>query len=404
MLDIRRARWLARAIDTTAFGGNEQTYRRGERCAASRRRIAGYLELRGLEAVALTSPASVAWVTGGFGPPVDRGSAAADVWAVVSRSEATLVTTVVEQDRLLEDYDPARHGFGLVAVDWHDPSAMARACAEIAGVEQGALASDGRAELGPDVGADLVELRLPLCAAEQVELRGLGAVAATALGEALRAWRPGRSTDREIQAAIACRLEAAGADSPVLIVGGDERVRRLRHPVATGARANELVMAVVVARRLGLHVAATRYAATAVAARGLRPVLARVEQVDDAVLAATVPGARYVEVLAKLDEAYERAGARGAWRDHYQGGPIGFAQREFEIAPGGPYGPYGLTEVKVGNAIAWNPSLGGGGKCEDTYLVEEGRLSRVTVQQGWPTSTAGSASPLAERPGVLVVD
>lgn len=389
---------------TTAFGDTEHQERQAERAAEARRRIAGYLERRGLAALALTSPASVAWVTGGFGPPVDRSAAWADVWAVVSRSEATLVTTEVERERVLADYDPESQGFGLVAVEWFDPSALPRACAELAGVEPAELASDGHGCLGPDVGADLVELRMPLCPAEQLDLRELGELAASALGEALREWHPGKHTDREVQAEIAFRLEAQGADAPVLIVGGDERVRRLRHPVAVGARVEELLMAVVVARRAGLHVAATRFAAVRSAERALRPVLARVCEVEDAVLSATVPGTTYAQVTAELARAYERAGAPGAWREHYQGGPIGFAQREFEIAPGGPHGPYGAVEVRPGDAVAWNPSLAGGAKREDTYLVEEGALSPVTVQPGWPAVPAGPGSPLADRPGVLVVD
>ncbi len=331
---------------------------------------------------------------------MDRGAPSADAWAVVTESSATLVTTVVERDRVLTDYDPARHGFGLVAVDWHDPAALPAGCAEVAGLAPGALASDGHPALGPDVGPEVVGLRLALGAGEEAELRELGALAAGALGDALAAWRPGQSTDREIQGHVAGMLERSGADSPVLIVGADDRVRRLRHPVAVGEVAHELVMAVVVARRLGLHVAVTRFAATRAAADGLRRSFEGVEAIEDAVLAATVPGATYVDVVRALGDAYARAGAPGAWREHYQGGPIGFAQREFEIAPDGPYGPYGTTVVGWGNAVAWNPSLAGGAKCEDTYLVGTDGLERVTEQEGWPTR---AGSPVGTRPAMLVV-
>ena len=366
--------------------------------------MADYLSRRGLAALVLTSPAAVAWVTGGFGPPIDRGASSADAWAVMAPSGATLVTTVVERERVLQDYAPDAHGFDLLAVDWHDPDAFPRACGEIAGVAPSTLASDGHPLLGPDCAADLVELRLALSREEQADMRELGALAAHALGDALRSWRPGTGTDRDIQAAIAQRLEAGGADAPVLIVGGDERVRRLRHPVAVGAVPRELVMAVVVARRAGLHVAATRFATTPAAHEDLYTLHERVQRIDDAVLGASVPGARYSDVMAVLDAAYARQGARGAWREHYQGGPIGFAQREFEVAPGGPFGPFGATCVATGHAVAWNPSLSGGAKCEDTYLVDASGLSLVTEDENWPSVPAAPESPLEKRCAPLIVD
>src|SRR5947207_432923 len=97
-------------------------------------------------------------------------------------------------------------------------------------------------------------------------LRGLvlaaeGEVAwlAEALDQALSAWSPGER-DWDSQARVAAALEGSGADAPFLIVGGDDRVRRYRHPMAAGAPVRHLAMAVVVARRGGLHAAATRFA------------------------------------------------------------------------------------------------------------------------------------------------
>ena len=53
-----------------------------------------------------------------------------------------------------------------------------------------------------------------------------------------------------------------------------------------------------------------------------------------AVLAASRPGHSYGDALTALDRGYAAEGAAGGWAGHYQGGPIGYAQREFEIAPG----------------------------------------------------------------------
>ena len=40
-----------------------------------------------------------------------------------------------------------------------------------------------------------------------------------------------------------------------------------------------------------------------------------------------------VDALRALDSAYAETGQPGAWAEHYQGGPVGYRQREFEIVP-----------------------------------------------------------------------
>ena len=54
---------------------------------------------------------------------------------------------------------------------------------------------------------------------------------------------------------------------------------------------------------------------------------------------------------------------------HYQGGPIGYGQREFEIAPARQPARWWGEQIAADIAVAWNPSLPGGAKDEDTYLT-----------------------------------
>ena len=48
--------------------------------------------------------------------------------------------------------------------------------------------------------------------------------------------------------------------------------------------------------------------------------------------------------------------------------------------------------IEPGHAVAWNPSLPGGAKAEDTYLVHADGLERVTTGPGWPAERAATAS------------
>ena len=373
----------------------EATRDRLERWLATREDVAG---------VVLTGPPAVAWATGAVAPPVDRTAQSDLVWVVTAPAGAALVTTEVEADRVREEYQPGRHGFtDLVAVPWYDPDAFVRAARDVAGVDLGRLATDGHPGFGVDATGELIELRLALSPAEQEDLRELGADAAAALQESLAAWRPGER-DLDIQGRVAELLESRGADAPVLIVGGDDRVRRFRHPMGVGAPVRQLAMAVVVARRGGLHAAATRFASAGPPAAEFTALRDRVLRIERDTLAACVPANRYGDVLTVLDQAYAREGAPGGWAGHYQGGPIGYAQREFEIAPGQRDSHWYTTAVADGQAVAWNPSLAGGAKAEDTYLLSPGGLERVTEHKStgpaWPAEDDELVPP---RPAVLEV-
>ena len=193
----------------------------------------------------------------------------------------------------------------------------------------------------------------------------------------------------------------------MLIVGGDDRLARYRHPMAAGAPVRHRVMAVVVARRAGLHVAATRFASAGPVDPDYAALRRRVLAIDDAILTACLPSATrtspaYGDVLQALDAAYAGNGAAGEWAGHYQGGPIGFAQREFELAPDQKDARWYREPIAAGHALAWNPSLPGGAKTEDTYLVTDaGELAPVTRAPGWPAEADDGRHP--PRPAVLEV-
>jgi Xaa-Pro dipeptidase len=120
------------------------------------------------------------------------------------------------------------------------------------------------------------------------------------------------------------------------------------------------------------------------------------------VLAASIPQATYGAALEALAAGYAAAGADGEWKRHYQGGPIGFAQREFEIAPRQTSSRWYSQPIEAWHAIAWNPSLPGGAKAEDTYLVTpDGSLTILSTAPGWPADVSESGT---SRPAVLEVD
>ena len=370
--------------------------RAGRRREAALARVRAVADAAGVPGIVLTRPGPVAWASGGLNPPIDRTAPVDTVWLVVTATGLAIVTTEVEAPRIRAELAP--DDVEVVAVPWWDADALAAAAAEVVGAAPAAIGSDAHPAFGHDLDHELAAARLPLSGAEQEDLRELGADAAGAVEDALREWRPGEA-DTEIAARVAGAVERAGADAPCLLVGGDERMRRFRHPVADGSRPATAVMAVLVARRGGLHVALTRHAAAA-PDRDLEAGLRACRAIHRGVLAACRPGAAWGDALEALAAGYAAAGADGEWRAHYQGGPIGYGQREFEIAPAQSGSPWWGEPVAAGVAVAWNPSLPGGGKDEDTYLVGGDGVELVTATGAWPQ--AGDADGLP-RPGVLEV-
>jgi Xaa-Pro aminopeptidase len=373
------------------FGMTEQIRASGQRreVDVKHKLLRELLERRGLDAAVLSGADAVAWATGGITNAIERGAPASPLWLVVRGDGVAAVTTNVEHARVDAESGLRELEIPIYEAPWYELDSLERVAAELADAPR-----DRVGGLGADIDDDLVELRLALVPAERERLGLLAADAAAALEDALRAWAPGER-DFDVQARVADGLERAGAFGVCLIVGGDDRVERFRHPLAAGFAMTRLVMAVVVAERGGLHAAVTRFASAGALSASVRAARDTALAVEAATLDTCVPGAAYGDVLAALDLAYAKAGHPGAWAEHYQGGPIGYRQREFEIVPTQTGSRWFSASVDEGHAVAWNPSIAGGGKAEDTYLVEPGGLRRLTDTGAWPL--------LGGRPAVLDV-
>jgi Xaa-Pro aminopeptidase len=232
---------------------------------------------------------------------------------------------------------------------------------------------------------DLVSLRRKLAAAELERYRAAGADAAAALTSVLGELRPEL---RELDAAgtLAGALHARGFTTPVVLVGGEARAPVHRHPLPTEAKLGAFALLAASVERDGLYVSLTRIVSFGAPPVELDRLVRAAAAVDAAVLEASRPGRTLGELFAVIARAYEEQGFPEEWRRHHQGGLTGYKGREVFARPGDE------TVVPGACAFAWNPSITGGGKSEDTVLVTGDGVDVITRTPDLPTLPDGRPS------------
>lgn len=374
------------------------------RLAAERRekeeRVQRYLADHGLDAVVLSRVENFAWLTaGGYNRIVATEEAGAATLVYTRDGGKYVVTNVSEARRIREEElsgsrwgeEPAGpegpYGAGSAASGWsvaacrwdEDQGEVLR---RVLGRRRAAADTPG---WGLEPAAHFQRLRYQLTETERERLRWLCREAGRSVADACRRHQPGES---EYQAAARVHeaLVPHGIHPAVVLVAGDERIFRYRHPVAVDRPVARYLMVVVVAEKWGLHAAATRFVSFGALSDELQRKYEAVASVDNAFIGATRPGAPVADVFRTAVEAYRAAGYGEEWQLHHQGGAIGYAPREY-------LGTAGSAEVVLENqAFAWNPSITGA-KVEDTILVTASGSENLTAQPDWPL-VAGRPLPL----------
>jgi Xaa-Pro aminopeptidase len=244
-----------------------------------------------------------------------------------------------------------------------------------------------------DVGSCICPLRYPLTPSEVERYRENGVLTAAAVEETARSVRPG---DREctIVGRLAARLWDRGLDYITTFCAADERIARYRHPIATGKRVQQRLMLCVNSRRLGLIVSLTRFVQFGKVPEDIRRRYDANVLIDCTMMAHTVPGSPVVEAFRRGVEAYAQAGFPEEYRDHHQGGAIGYLGRDYKV-------DFRSQEiVRENQAFAWNPSIAGS-KSEDTMIATTDGPEIVSCPVSFPTLDLEVAGRRFTRPDLL---
>ncbi|MDU7361180.1 MAG: M24 family metallopeptidase [Propionibacteriaceae bacterium] len=225
---------------------------------------------------------------------------------------------------------------------------------------------------------------------QQVTLRSVCRDAAAAATAAAIAITPAMS---EYVAAgkLAYELLARGLDPIVLMVAGDERMARDRHPIPTSGALGARAMLVCCARRHGVVASVTRIVAFDPVPRPRLAAYERLLRVEARFLEASKPGAVLGDVLRHGVEGYAAFGFEAdEWHRHHQGGYSGWHSREF------PARTNSCEILAEGEVLAWNPSADGW-KVEDTCLIGVDGAEPLVYDDAWPMMSIDGR----QRPAIL---
>ena len=321
----------------------------------------------GCDALVAKSPPTVRWLLCGRGRPVDAAAPVAAYIVVLHARARYVLFPDIEAPRVAAEERFQELGYEPVPFPWFaGPEA---ALAEL--LDGSEAVGDGDAE------AALAPLRRNLSEDDRERYRAAGRDAGDAMVEALDALTPELS-EQDAAAELAYRCRRRGLFPGVLLVAGEERQPVHRHPLPTGAPLGRHCLLAVTVERDGLYSSLTRLASFGPAPARLAELLRLTAEIDAAVLRASRPGRTLGEVFDDLAAAYAERGFPEEWRRHHQGGLTGYKGRETFAVPGEP------TPVPPSAAFAWNPSITGGAKSEDTAIVTDDGLELVTRTPALP--------------------
>lgn len=219
---------------------------------------------------------------------------------------------------------------------------------------------------------DFGELRRALAPEEIDRYRTAGRDSARIVAATIKTLEP-RSTELAVAGELAGRLWAEGFTTPVVLVGGERRMRLYRHALPTTEQLGSSALVGITAEREGLHVSLSRVVSFGAAPSSLRAAVQAAAEVDAAVLRASKPGSTLGSLFDMIARAYAEQGHEHEWRHHHQGGITGYLGREVFARPGDS------TVLPEACAVAWNPTTPGGGKSEDTAIVTARGVEIITA-------------------------
>lgn len=326
------------------------------------------------------------WVTAGASNTVLLTTDTGVAELMITAEEAWVLTDPIEAQRLSDEELPPN--FNIQVDPWAQPAAREASVRRIAGSSK--VMSDRPRLREQELPAAMYADKRKMRATEITRYREVGRLASEAMREVMTAARHNWS-EYQLAGAGAEALWARGLHPALTLAASATRMAIYRHPTASAEQLGHMAMLVFCARGFGLFANLTRFVSFGPLPREWKKLQQQVSQIEAEALDACRPSAGLHEIYHTLHTAYRAQGHDSAINEHHQGGTTGYMAREVVATPE-------TTDKLVnGSAVAWNPSLRGGAKIEDTFIVTAHGLQNMTYDANWPHITVSGR----QRPDVL---
>lgn len=361
------------------------------------RRVHDFLAREHLAGILLTRVDNFSWVTAGIGDNhiIVTSEIGTSSLLIMRDGSKYVVTNNSEMPRLLHE-DLAGLGYQPREYEWYQdkivPDRKLQIIQEIAkGQAIGTDVPYGALKMVAD---DFAPLRYRLTESEIKKYRWVGRAATEAVVAVCKQLKPGVS-EREMEAMASNELMRRGLRPTVLLMGVDHRVYDYHHHTPTDLRLSKYAIVNVCARRWGLVASVARFVHFGPLEPELKRKLEAAMKVSAEFEAHSKPGVTGGQMLEWAKGWYANAGFSGYWRDHHQGGAIGYAEREWVAVPGSK------EVIQDHQAFAWNPIVRGA-LSFDTIIVYSGRIENITETSDWPTIPIQIDGVTYRMPDILV--
>jgi Xaa-Pro dipeptidase len=354
--------------------------------------LRNFMESNGLDGILLSKRETFSWITAGKVDYIYLTSEFGVVDLLFTKNRKYCFASQYERYRIMEE-ELDGLGYEFVEYDWWlaDRTELIR---KTTGCQK--IGSDWDCPGAINIFDQLKEMRYSLLPEEITRYRQVGLESALALEQTCRQIQRGL-TEFEVCAGLLKNAMDYGIEAMVALVASDERIFKYRHPIATDKKIDRYALVVICGRKYGLVASVSRLVHFGEPPLELREKQKKVAWVDAELITNTIPGRKVADVFKAGMEAYKKVGYTNEWQLLHQGGPTGYAVRDYHGTP------EVKGVVKVNQAFAWNPSITGT-KSEDTFITKENDFEVITNTNNWPLLEveAGNGAKV-KRPDILIM-
>ncbi|MDP4171975.1 MAG: peptidase M24, partial [Bacillota bacterium] len=290
-------------------------------------KVYDFIEQKKIDGVFFRKRSNFSWITGGKVNHIVQTTEYGVADIIIFLDKKYCVTSKMESQRILKE-ELEGQGFEFVTLEWFENQDSI-----IQGLCRGkVLASDVHFDPFLDFGTELTTLRYTLTNEEIDRYRWISQKAAFSVETTCREIEQGW-TEYEIAANLASKVIKDGINPHVILVATDERIFKFRHPIPTEKPLRNYAMIVICAEKWGLVANVTRFVHFGKLPKEIEINCRKLAQIDIVMNEATRPGIQIKDILQQGIDMYREIGFPEDWRYLHQGGPTGYATREFLATP-----------------------------------------------------------------------